>query len=158
MCLPGLFPPFCLCLSELLIGMFLYAFSIYKAVLKSKGSINEVNQIAQVFFICWTIICTHFFMILVSSFMFSEWHIALFGCTAADYHKTKAMCWSRASLHSAAGECIFLTPNPMKFVCNVAYFHCCKYTDILPCSRLSPWNMDSYSEIGMPSFPFIWLS
>lgn len=33
----------------ILSGFLLFTFSIYKAVLKSKCSINEVNQIAQVY-------------------------------------------------------------------------------------------------------------
>jgi hypothetical protein len=76
------------------------SFSIYKTTLKSKSSINEVNQVAQVcIFSIHTIYITLNILLFVKLLTLLPYTIFL----AEDHHKTKILQWCWAIVHCTTG-------------------------------------------------------
>lgn len=89
---------------RMLIEFFFSASSIYKSVLKSKGSINEVNQIAQV---SRGLILND----LLESLELLIMKPCLIEPPASYNHKTKAQRWSWAFVRATAGWILFSQTN-----------------------------------------------
>lgn len=127
----------------------MFTCSIYKAVLKSKGSINEVNQIAQVCSaIClglhWNFCWGHLMLNHISSLTYSFCSLL----PASYCYQTKAMHWCRAFVHPAAGISL-LMPRDREFLLALgtsSFLIVIFSADLLPCSWVGSWNLDPYSS------------